>query len=326
MRLPRKVRLANLPTRLEYSEKLSELIQKEIWIKRDDLSGTALTGNKVRKLEFLIAQAQDRGCDYLVTCGGIQSNHARATAIAASMFGMKSFLVLRGEASEEVQGNLLLDKIVGARIKFISKKEYTYHRHEIMENVCDSLAKEGSKGYIIPEGGSNALGSMGYLDAVCEIKSQLEEKNIELDAVFAPLGSGGTYTGLLVGAKYFYWNVKVFGVNVCDNETYFRNKIKEISSEMISEFRINIEVRDEDINICDGYVGFGYAKSRPEERELLCEVARTSGLILDPVYTVKALLGLKNEVMKGRLDGVNKILFLHTGGIFGVFPFHNLFK
>jgi len=325
MKIPGKIKLANLPTKIEFSDKLSTLIGKDIWVKRDDLSGTELTGNKVRKLEFLAADALEKGCDYLITCGGVQSNHARATAIVASKLGMGAFLVLRGEQPEDVQGNLLIDKLLGARIKFISHREYK-KRAEIMESVRLLLEKEGKRGYIIPEGGSNSLGSMGYVEAVCEIKSQLEEENIQVDAVVSALGSGGTHTGLLVGAKYFDWHVRVIGVNVCDNASYFHSKIKEISSDMIEQYEINTDIKDEDIHILDGYVGLGYAKSRLEERELLREIAHSTGLIFDPVYTIKALFGLREEIRKGNLDGINKILFMHTGGIFGIFPMYNFFQ
>jgi len=325
MKIPGKIKLANLPTKIEFSEKLSKLIGREIWVKRDDLSGNELTGNKVRKLEFLAADALEKGCDYLITCGGVQSNHARATAVVASKLGMGAFLVLRGEATQNIQGNLLIDKLLGARIKFISPREYK-RRGDIMESIRLMLEKEEKRGYIIPEGGSNAIGSMGYAEAVCEIKSQLDEEKIQVDAVVSALGSGGTHTGLLVGAKYFNWQVNVIGVNVCDNASYFRSKIKEISDDMIKTYEINIEINDEDIHILDGYVGLGYAKSSPEEREFLCEVARSTGLIFDPVYTIKALLGLREEVRKGGLKGINKILFMHTGGIFGIFPMYNLFQ
>ncbi len=325
MRVPKKIRLGNLPTPLELSCGLSELVAgKEIWVKRDDLTGTALTGNKVRKLELLAADAKEKGCDFLVTCGGIQSNHARATAIVASMLGMGSYLILRGEEPDYFQGNLLLDKILGARIKFITPLEYK-NRNEIMQEACSELELEGKKGYIIPEGGSNALGSMGYVDAVCEIKSQLEEAGTEMDAVIVPLGSGGTYTGLLVGAKYFGWETKIIGVNVCDDQKYFRNKVKEISSDMNSLFKLDVKLEDDDIRIFDSYVGAGYAKSRREERDLISQIASKTGMFLDPVYTVKSFLGMQKEAENGGLDNVERILFWHTGGVFGLFSFNTLF-
>jgi len=323
---PSKLSLANLPTPIEKMDRLSKLWGgPEIYVKRDDLTGMALSGNKIRKLEFVIADAQKSGVDMLITCGGIQSNHARATAVAATKLGMKSYLVLRGQEGGEVDGNLLLDFLVGAKVKYITPEDYANRVDEIMSELAADLKREGHHPYVIPEGASNELGTMGYLAATAEIRKQLKEMNLRIDYLICAVGSGGTHAGLLLGQKLYQQNYQVIGFNVCDDEAFFVNKISRIASGAIEKFEIDVDFKSEDIQIIDGYVGEGYALNRQEEIDFIKQIALTEGLILDPVYTGKVLFGLQDQISKGRFKKGERILFIHTGGLFGLFPKRGLF-
>lgn len=317
MKLPKRISFANLPTKIEKLERLSEELGVEVYIKRDDQTGSEISGNKVRKLEFAVQEAVDNGCDYLITCGGTQSNHARATAAVAAKLGMGSYLILRGKEDAEVEGNLFLDKILGAKIKFITADEYRNSRMAIMEDVKNELAREGHNAYILPEGASNGIGSFGYFKAMEEILDQEKELGIKFDAIVTAVGSGGTYAGLHYANHIKNNEAKIYGVNVCDDGEYFKNVtlglIKEIDQHTGEEIHIN----KEDINILDGYVGKGYALSRQEEIEFIHKLAKKEGVILDPVYTGKAMYGLVEEIKKGTFSNHKNILFIHTGGIFG---------
>ncbi|MDZ7263574.1 MAG: D-cysteine desulfhydrase family protein [candidate division KSB1 bacterium] len=323
---PARLSLAHLPTPIERMPQLSQQWHgPEIYIKRDDLTGFELSGNKIRKLEFVIAEAQRQGANYLITCGGVQSNHARATAIAAARLGLSSYLVLRGSKDEELDGNLLLDYLVGAQIKFISADDYANRVEDIMAELAEDLRRQGHRPYIIPEGASNELGAIGYLSATEEIAAQCRQLKVTFDYVVCAVGSGGTHAGLLLGQKLYHQPYQVIGFNVCDDEAYFVQKISGIMRRAIGQFNLNINFHDSDITIIDGYVGAGYALNRQEEINFIREIARTTGIILDPVYTAKAFYGLKDQIIRGRFQQDDRILFIHTGGGFGLFPKRKLF-
>lgn len=318
---PPRIKIAHLPTPMQKLKNFgSDLNGPEIYIKRDDLSGVALSGNKIRKLEFVLADAQAQHADILITCGGLQSNHARATAVAATQLGMKSFLVLRGDETAAIDGNYFLDHLVGADFKFITPEQYSNEVDEIMEGVAEQLRQQGHTPYIIPEGASNALGAIGYLAATEEILAQLKVLSLKLDAIVCATGSGGTYAGLLLGKKIFQQSYDVFGFNVCDDEAYFVNRIAGILENANARFNLKLSLTRNEIHIIDGYVGAGYALNRSEEIALIKAVASADGIILDPVYTGKAMYGLIDQIKSGRFKKGQKILFLHSGGIFGLFP------
>ena len=326
-KFPPRIMLANLPTPIEKLERLTEQWGGiEIYVKRDDLTGMALSGNKIRKLEFVIAEARNRGADLLITCGGIQSNHARATAVAATKLGMKSYLVLRGQEGGEADGNLLLDFLAGAKVKYITPEDYSTCVDEIMIELAEELKQDGYHPYVIPEGASNELGAMGYLAATEEIKNQLDAMKLDITYLACADGSGGTHAGLLLGQKYYNQNYQVVGVNVCDDEAYFVDKINRISNKAIDRFNLIVDFKKEDIKIIDGYVGEGYALNRQQEIDFIKQVALTEGIILDPVYTGKALFGIRDQILKGRFKKGERILFIHTGGLFGLFPKRGLFS
>lgn len=327
LKIPDRIKLANLPTKIEKLDRLSKLLGgPDIYVKRDDYTGTEISGNKVRKLEFTVKEAFDMGCDYLITCGGIQSNHARATVAVAVKMGMKAGLVLRGKEDSEIDGNLFINKLLGADIRFITPEDYRNRRMEIMEELKKEMEFQGFKPYIIPEGASNGIGSFGYFNAMEEILAQEKEMGIHFDGIFIAIGSGGTHAGLLLGSKLLNSTSKIYGINVCDDEEYFKNNIYEILVESNKYLNRNIEFDKNEINIIDGYVGRGYALSTPLELNFISDLAKLEGIILDPVYTGKGMYGLTEEIKKGRFKDFKNILFIHTGGLFGLFPQKNLFE
>ena len=319
--IPERIKLANLPTKIEKLERFSEQIGgPDIYIKRDDQTGTEISGNKVRKLEYAVAEAISQGADTLITCGGIQSNHARATAAVAAKLGLNSFLVLRSDNPETPDGNHFLDKILGAEIKFISREKYSCSRMEIMERIKTGLKAKGRKGYILPEGASNGIGTFGYYSALEEILEQEKELNIKFDGIVVAVGSGGTYAGLFYANKVNKNFADIVGINVCDDADYFKELITDILNQSFEYTDEKIDFSKDDINIIDGYVGEGYALSRPDELKFISDLAKLEGVILDPVYTGKAMLGLVNEIKKGTFKKCKNILFIHTGGLYGLFP------
>jgi len=323
---PKSVSLAHFPSRIEYLQRLTrEWNGPDIFIKRDDETSSLLTGNKVRKLEFFLADALDRGADTLITCGGIQSNHARATAIAAKKMGLNCHLILRGRETHTLDGNYLLDFLVGAKVTFVSKKEYL-NRDAVFNRLEKRLTRQGKRPYSIPEGGSDGLGAMGYVRAVEEIRDQMDGMGIEFDAIVIPVGSGGTYGGLWIGKKFFDIKGDVIGFNIAASAKYFTDTIFQCARQSEDLLKMDFHLFTDEIKIVDGYVGEGYGKSRPQEIGLIKHVAQLEGIILDPVYTGKAMFGLHDQIKKERFRKGQKILFIHTGGIFGLFPYRDLFK
>jgi D-cysteine desulfhydrase len=312
-----RVRLAQTPTPIRAWHPGEVPGDCSAWIKRDDQTGITLSGNKARKLEFLLAQATENGCDTVITCGGIQSNHARATAVAARELGLDCHLVLNAYNPEDdpgLAGNLLLDRLVGAKLHVISWKDYQ-QRDEHMAVLARELEAAGKRPCLVPEGGSNALGTWGYIEAVREIAEQLRNDELRIDDIFAACGSGGTAAGLGLGVALCGLPVRVHVVNVCWDADHFYDRIDDILRELGAP-----RAAREIVDVVDGHVGQGYAKSTPEELAVLRSTARETGVILDPVYTVKAFCGMCAALRAGgnRLQG-NHALFIHTGGLFGLY-------
>lgn len=324
--IAKKLRLGNFPTRIERLEKFSTIVKEHVYIKRDDQTGTEFSGNKIRKLEYSINETINNDCDTLITCGGIQSNHARATAAAGIKLGLKSVLVLRSDEKPELEGNYLIDKIMGADVRIISSEDYRERRQEIMENILKELEAKGRKGYIIPEGASNGVGTFGYLACFKEILEQEKEHGIVFDTIVTAVGSGGTFAGLYLGNKLTNSGKKIVGINVCDTAEYFKERVSEILEEVKTYIPdTEFEISKDDMCIIDGYVGDGYAVSRTEELDFICDFAEAEGIILDHVYTGKAMRGLYTEIKKGTFKDSKNILFIHTGGLFGLFSKRNQF-
>jgi D-cysteine desulfhydrase len=319
--VPPRVTLARLPTPLEPARVFSARLGVPLWWKRDDLTGAELSGNKVRKLEFLLADAEANGADTVITCGGEQSNHCRATALAAARRGLRSVLLLRvpnPAAPPPPEANSLLGRLAGAEIRYVSPEQYR-RRDEIFRAVLDELRGRGRRPYAIPEGGSNAVGAWGYIQAVAELYTQLGGAPATL--VYAA-GSGGTGAGIELGLRRMGWTgARAIGFAVCDDRVTFQTQIAAIAAEANARFHLNIELDPASIDIVDGYVGPGYAATTPEMLATIVEVARAEGIVLDPVYTGKAFFGLLREVAMGNAAIKGDVVFIHTGGIFGLLPF-----
>ena len=313
---PPMVELARLRTPLVPMERLSDEVGAPLLCKRDDLTGAALSGNKVRKLEFLLSDALSRGCDRVITCGGEQSNHARATALAAARMGLSCHLLLRtsdpAAPPTGLEGNLLLDRLAGATIRWISPDDYA-RRDALMEEEAQRL---GGSVYVVPEGGSNGLGAWGYVRCAEELATDVGP--VEATVIYA-VGSGGTAAGLIAGCKLLDLPYRLIGVCVCDDRATFQARISAILAEMADAYGVAVEIAPEEIEIWEDYVGRGYALSREEELASICHVTRLEGLVTDPVYSGKALHGLLSELRGGAVLS-DPIIFLHTGGIFGLFP------
>jgi D-cysteine desulfhydrase len=320
---PPRVRLANTPTRghwLRYGVEGTK-----IWVKRDDHTGSELSGNKVRKLEYLMAEALAQHATHVITCGGEQSNHARATAFAAAQLGIKSVLILRTDDPAKPPpptGNILRDRLVGAELQWISRPAWR-ERTKLLESAAERVRTAGGRSYVVPEGGSNALGSWGYIRAMIELVTDLEgiaAPDHPLTVVYA-CGSGGTGAGLILAAKLLgleQRGIRVAGVNVCDDRAYFLNSIGQICAEADERWQLGAHITEDEIDIVDGHVGAGYAKSRPEELATIRDVCRSDGIVLDPVYTGKAFHGVVQELRRDPKRFGESVAFLHTGGMYGL--------
>jgi D-cysteine desulfhydrase len=309
--------LALRPTPLHRLPRLSAEVGVELFVKRDDLTGAALSGNKVRKLEYLLHEALTQGADTVMTCGGIQSNHCRATALAAAQLGLRCQLVLRGSEPARLEGNLLLDRVVGALVRWVTPDEYR-DREWIFAEEQGRLEALGHHVAVIPEGGSNALGAMGYVTAAFEIAEQARSLGVSFDTIVCAVGSGGTLAGLVAGVRAAGLDARVLGVNVCDDAPTFERIVGGLLAELRD--RYGLPDATDGVELLDGYVGRGYALSSPEELALLRHVARTDGLLLDPVYTGKAFYALHETLRRDRGALGDRVLFVHTGGLFGLFP------
>lgn len=322
IRYPRRLKLAQLPTPIEEMPRLTELFGgPQIFFKRDDLTGSTLSGNKIRKLEFSLAEALKKKARVVITAGGVQSNHCRATALCCARLGLECHLILRGAQEGPPDGNLLLDSLAGARFSFFPREVYSTQKPEIVARLTKQYAKEKKKAYWIPVGASNAIGSWGYVRAFEEIVAQNQKFGLGITHIVVAIGSGGTMAGLVAGHELSGGSgPKVVGINVCDDAELFRAEIRGIFDEMNTRFKLSLPVENAELDIRDGYVGAGYAISYPEEIELIKQVGKLEGQVLDPVYTGKALYGLSREIQSGRFKPDDRILFIHTGGVFGIFP------
>ena len=312
--LPR-VSLGVFPTPFYKLESISAKYGKNIWIKRDDMCCVALGGNKVRKLEFLLANAKAQGCDTVFTTGGAQSNHAMLTAACAARLGMKCILILKKRGVTEHKGNLVLDDIYGAAVRFMNTDSYDDIYAE-MHRVGEELAKEGHKSYYIPVGGSNPLGAVGYVNGVREFTVQALAAGIRVGHIVSATGSGGTTAGLLLGAKLFQPGVKVTGIGV-DNDP-FEEIVPDLAAKAADILECSFEREQDDFEMVY-HVGQGYAIPNAEDTPYIEELARMEGILLDPVYTGKAWAGMLKLLKDGYFGDEDNIVFVHTGGAAALF-------
>ncbi|MDJ0665093.1 MAG: D-cysteine desulfhydrase family protein [Acidimicrobiia bacterium] len=319
LELPRRIPLAITPTPLEYAERLSVAWGgPRIWFKRDDLTGFGLSGNKVRKLEFHLAAAIDKGADTVVTCGSLQSNHSRATALACARLGLHCVLLLRRREGEEadLSGNLLLDQLAGAEIRYITPADWD-RRDELLVTEAASQNDQGRLCWVIPEGASDGLGMWGFVLALREIADQAAAIDGSSPVLWHAASSGGTTAGIGWGVDRLGLKLRIVACSIGDPGATIRAKVEAILAEAAAQ--LGIDPPRPHIEYNDAHVGGGYGVVTDEELEVQAEATRLTGLIFDPTYTGKALAGLHREIGEGRYGPGENIVFWHTGGGFAVF-------
>ncbi len=320
MTMRRRIPLAHLPTPIQRPRRLVEATGIDLWVKRDDMTGGAEAGNKIRKLEYLLAEALSLECDTVITCGGLQSNHSRATALCAASLGLKTILLLRTNDPDNVtvDGNLLLDRLAGAEVRFMTPEQWP-DRNRIMDQTADALLREGRRAYVIPEGGSNGLGALGYVEAMAEVRRQIDlglGGGKPYDAVVVACGSGGTAAGVALGASMYGVAREAIAMAVCNDAAYFEAQVADI---MKDARRVDPRLPEPArLVVHDGCKGPEYAVMSLEQRKLLARVTSLSGLVLDPVYTGKAFAGLVDLTKPNGLLAGKRVLFIHTGGLPGL--------
>jgi D-cysteine desulfhydrase len=308
---PDRKPLAYLPTPLEKLERLSKhLGGPDIYMKRDDQTGLATGGNKTRKLEFLVADALAQGCDHLITTGAPQSNHCRQTAAAAAHFGLGCSLVLRGEPQSELQGNLLLDKLLGAHLYWTGDRP----RQEVMTEVANEQRVMGHKPYIIPLGGSNVMGATSYVLAMQELTNQLAAGSINIDFIVFASSSGGTQAGIVLGAELYGFRGQILGISVDHPAEELQMQVSALATATATHLGVGTVSIAHRVEVNDDYLGDGYAMVSETEREAIQMVAQLEGILLDPVYTGRAMGGLIDLIRWGAFTRGQSVLFWHTGG------------
>jgi L-cysteate sulfo-lyase len=309
-----RVKLAHLPTPMEEAPRLGEALGvRRLRVKRDDCTGLALGGNKARKLEYLLAAALQRGADTLLTTGGVQSNHARMTAAAACRLGLRCILFLSNPRPPETQGNLLLDEIFGAECRFYPAPDYARIERDMAECAAQ-MAAAGGRPYVIPVGGSTPLGCLGYVTAVRELAEQAAALGWQPSAMVAAVGSCGTLAGLALGRAMFLPDCRLLGISVARPAAAASALGAEIANEAAAFLGVEHRLRAEDAPVYDDWLGPGYGIATEEGNAAVRLAARTAGLILDPIYTGKALAGLKGLMERGEIGTEEEVLFWHTGG------------
>lgn len=326
-RFPR-VRLGHLPTPLEPMPRLSKALGgPELWIKRDDCTGLATGGNKTRKLEFLMAEAQAQGADIVITQGATQSNHARQTAAAAARLGMDCHVLLEDRVQTEdreyyYNGNVLLDRLHGATVQAYPAG-LDMNAQAIA--VGEQFRKQGRKPYVIPGGGSNATGALGYVLCVQEMAQQALDKHLAFDHMVMATGSAGTQAGLAVGLKLSNSDMGLLGISVRMPKAQQEANVLRLAQATAAKLGQPDLMQAEDIVANSDYVGSGYGKPTPDGLEAIELFARHEGILLDPVYSGKGAAGLIDLIRKGHFSRDQRIVFLHTGGAIALFGYSSAF-
>ena len=303
----KKISFAHLPTRVEALPRLSATLQgPRILVKRDDQTGLAFGGNKTRKLEYLLAEARDQGAETLISAGAVQSNHCRQTVAAASRFGMDCILVLFGDPPDPPDGNHLLHFLLGAEVIYTTRDQI----EKKLEEVFQKAQSKGRKPYLIPYGGSNALGAMGYVYAMLELAHQ----DIHPDWIVFPSSSGGTQAGMMVGSRLSGYTGKILGISVDETAEDLCPRVADLANQTADLMGEKWTFSPSDILVNDHYTGGGYAVMGEPEIEAIRLFAKREALLLDPVYTGRAAAGMIDLIRKGFFEPTETVLFWHTGG------------
>jgi L-cysteate sulfo-lyase len=311
--MPPRLHLAHLPTPLEPLHRLTaHLGGPEIWVKRDDQTGLAGGGNKTRKLEYLLADAQSKNARVIITGGVAQSNHCRQTAAACARLGLRCILILRGQPPVQHTGNVLIDELLGASLIWTSGG----NREAMMQAVYESELASGNDPYLIPIGGSNAIGACGYVTAAEELKQQLTFPSLppSFDRIVFASSSGGTHAGLALGGKTFLPNTEIIGISIDAPETELQASVADIANATATLLELPHTFTPTDIAANANYLGEGYGIIGDLERNAIRLLATLEGILLDPVYTARAFAGLLDLIQHGKIAKTERILFWHTGG------------
>ena len=324
-----RVRLCHVPTPLELMENLTAALDgPTIYIKRDDCTGLATGGNKTRKLEFLIGEAIDQGADTVITQGAVQSNHARQTAAAAAKFGLKCKILLERRVpdtadSYERTGNVLLDRMFGAELEF---RPSGTDMNGAARDLAEQVREAGGKPYFIPGGGSNPVGALGYVSCALELLRQADDRGLRIDRLVHATGSAGTQAGLVVGIEGSDGGIPIYGISVRNPRDKQEEIVHDLAVETAAYVGIKGEISRASVVANSDYVGPGYGQPTPEMVEAVNLLARTEGILLDPVYSGKGMAGLIGEIRKGTFSKDENIVFVHTGGSAALFAYEALFS
>lgn len=323
--------LVNLPTPITRWDLPYPLLPPgfRLWIKRDDFTGSETSGNKARKLSFLLADALQKGCDSVVTIGGEQSNHTRSTSVAARSIGMEPHIILRTDSLPSqlgIEGNLLIEHIIGCKVWLATLSDWRKHGSDkLVEHISSKLRKDGLHPYSIPVGGSNNIGIWGYLDAMDELARQVtplsnEKKSLLFSDIVVPTGSGSTIGGIALGAHLQNLGSRIHGFSVCDTPNYFHQHIDNIINDFASISNYTTPPSSHEfVSITDAQ-NKGYARSTEDELNVIMKIARATGVVLDPVYSGKAVIGMLKKMHDNPDHFQGKdILFWHTGGLLGMY-------
>jgi len=319
-----KLNLLNRFTEIQYLEKWSKSLNVHLYIKRDDLNGVGFGGNKVRKLEYLLGDAQAQQATHILTLGAIQSNHARLTAVTARMKGFEVELFLKesvaiAEPAYQLNGNIALNKIVDVRMHRIPNDN---KMHEKIEARMEEIRAEGGRPYFIPVGGSNAIGNLGYIACYDEILKQQDELNTTIDYIVVASGSGGTHGGLLIGQLLREGKAQVKAYNVQPEHEELVEHTVDICNETLAWFN-KPKIDSSSIALDSSYSGKAYGFPEDYHLKTLKDLAKEEGVFLDPVYTAKAFSGLVKDIQKGVYPAGSTIVFIHTGGTPGIFAYND---
>ena len=316
--------LGFFPTPIHALSRLSAHVGgPRLWIKRDDQTGLALGGNKTRKLEFLIAEALSQHCDTVITAGAAQSNHCRQTAAAAAQAGLGCHLVLGGEPPTTPNGNLLLDILLGAHLHWTGDQR----KGESIPEIAKALRSQGQRPYLIPYGGSNATGVLGFVAAVAELKQQLDQLNETLDVIVFASSSGGTQAGLTVGKQVFGLRADLIGIGIDkgqSGEQTIETQLAQLANATVAKIKVDTYYTAQDFMVNENYLGSGYGHIGDLEREAISLMALKEGILLDPVYSARAMGGLLDMVRKGEFRSGQTVLFWHTGGTPALFAYADI--
>ena len=327
-----RIKLASLPTPLSDAPGLSAALGgPKILIKRDDLTGLAMGGNKARKLEFILADAKAKGSDILITTGAAQSNFALQMAAAGRKLGMRTILILLKGQHPEVQGNLLLNQLLDAEVRLMDIAPTEFNKGfkaiqqlglEAMEQLANELREKGHNPYVIPPGGDIPLGTVGYVVAAREIAQQLTSLGLKANYVVVANGAGGTQAGLALGAKHYKLPFKVIGCSVAFTKEGCQRFCAELCDNTAKMLGSDITIGPDEITVFEDYIGDGYGIPGKTCIDAINLVAKTEGIFLDPVYTGKAMAGLIDLIYKGKFASSDIVIFIHTGGVPALFAYH----